>query len=280
MTTGPRPDISPSPHHGPAGPALADQAARPRARTTDKHVAVVTGAAGGIGRAVAARLVADGAGVLVTDLDEQVCQTVAKEINDGGAVGRAVGCRLDVTDAEDWTAATRLARRRFGYPDVLVNNAGVIGVNDLERVTDDEWARVVDVCQRGTWLGMRALVPCMDHAGGGAIVNVASVFALVGSGGAFAYHAAKGAVRAMTAAAAVEFAPRRIRVNAVHPGLVDTAMTAGAPDGFVAGFVAATPMGRTATADEVAAAVCFLLSVEASYISGAELAVDGGYTAR
>lgn len=247
---------------------------------TSPQVAVVTGAAGGIGQAVAGRLVADGAGVVVADLDPATCRPIAAKLNAEGYPGRAVACGLDVTDPSQWTAAMRVARRRFGYPNVLVNNAGVIGINDLEQVSEDEWHRVVDVCQRGTWLGMKAVIPCMDHAGGGAIVNVASVFALVGSGGAFAYHAAKGAVRAMTTAAAVEFAGRKIRVNAVYPSLVGTALSEQIPDGVADELVAATPMGRAATADEVAESVRFLVSDRASYITGAELTVDGGFTAR
>ena len=139
---------------------------------------------------------------------------------------------------------------------------------------------MVDVCQRGTWLGMRATAPAMVHAGGGAVVNVASVFGLVGSGGAIAYHAAKGAVRAMTATAAVEYASRRIRVNAVYPGVVQTAMSAAIPGRVRDQMLAATPLARPARPEEVAAAVLFLASDEASYITGAGLVVDGGYTAR
>lgn len=250
-----------------------------RGRVAGK-VAIVTGAAGGIGAEIAGLLVAEGAGVLVTDRDAAACAEVAAKLNVGEPAGRAVGCALDVTSPQAWKGAVRLARRRFGYPDVLVNNAGALGIHGLQGVSGEEWARVVDVCQSGTFLGMQVCVPCMQLAGGGSVVNVASVMGLVGAGAAFAYHAAKGAVRAMTTAAAVEFAAQNIRVNAVLPGMVHTPMTEHLPAQFVADFVVNTPMGRKAVPMEIANAVLFLVSDESSYITGAELVVDGGYTAR
>jgi len=243
-------------------------------------VAIVSGAAGGVGRSVARLLVEEGAGVVLADLDEHACRTLATELNETGGTGYAVGHALDVTRADDWARAVRLARRRFGHPSILVNNAGTVGVHGLEGVTDQEWGHVVDVCQRGTWLGMQATVLGMHLAGRGAIVNVASVFGMVGSGAAFAYHAAKGAIRSMTTAAAVELAHRNIRVNAVYPGVLATGMTGSLPEDYVADLVGATPMARPGTAEEVARAVLFLVTDESSFVTGAELTVDGGYTAR
>lgn len=242
--------------------------------------ALVTGATGGIGVEVCRALLAEGAGVVVGDLDEQRCQEVAAKLNaEAGESGRAVARRIDVTSQADWDAFLRCARRYFRYPTVLVNAAGTLDIHGLEGVTEENWSRVVDVCQRGVWLGMRTVVPAMHLAGHGAVVNVCSVFAHVGSRAAFAYHAAKGAVHAMTRAAAVELAPAGIRVNSVCPGMIGTPLTDRLPEQFVADYVAATPMARLGTVTDVAEAVVFLASDRSSFVTGTELVVDGGYTA-
>jgi NAD(P)-dependent dehydrogenase (short-subunit alcohol dehydrogenase family) len=156
----------------------------------------------------------------------------------------------------------------------------MLSIHTLESLPEQEWARVVDVCQRGTWLGIRAVLASMRLEGGGAVVNITSVYGRVGSRAAMAYHMAKGAVRALTKAAAVELADQGIRVNAVCPGLVETPMTAALPEQFVADFVAATPMGRLGTTEDIAQAVLFLASDDAAFVTGAELVVDGGFTAQ
>ncbi|MEU5432027.1 glucose 1-dehydrogenase [Streptomyces sp. NPDC020719] len=249
-------------------------AARPGPR-----VALVTGALGGIGRAVSRTLLDQGMGVVVSDLDGDACRAAAAEFNRRPGAGHAVGHPLDVTDPVSWQRITRFTRRRFGHLDILVNNAGTLGIHGLESCSPAEWDRVVDTCQRGVWLGMRAAAPCLRAAGGGAIINVSSIYGLVGSGASFAYHAAKGAVGAMTRAAAVELAPSAIRVNAVSPGMVATPMTAAAPQEFINSVTARTPLPRLAEPQEVADAVRFLADTTASFVTGAELVVDGGFTA-
>jgi NAD(P)-dependent dehydrogenase (short-subunit alcohol dehydrogenase family) len=243
------------------------------------QVAIVSGAAGGIGVAIARELVSRGAGVVLADLG-QAGEKAADGINGEGLSGRAWGQTLDVTDAAQWTRVVNRTRRRFGHPTILVNAAGVLDTSGLAGTDEAGWARVLEVGQRGTWLGMSAVLRSMTHVGHGAIINVTSVLGRTGSGVAFAYQAAKAAVRAMTRAAAVELAGHGIRVNSVCPGIIDTPMSGEAPAGFIQKAVRATPLGRHGTAGEVADAVAFLASARASFVNGAELVVDGGFSAR
>jgi NAD(P)-dependent dehydrogenase (short-subunit alcohol dehydrogenase family) len=240
--------------------------------------ALVTGAGGAIGAAVARVLVEAGAGVLLGDVEPSAAEAVARGLSSGR--GRAVAVQHDVTDPDSWSRFTRTARRVFGYPAILVNCAGVLDLHSLEELDEQRWSQVVDVNQRGVWLGLRALAPVMRISGGGVVVNVSSVFGQVGTGASFAYHASKGAVQAMTKAAAVELAPYGIRVNGVAPGLVASPMATALPAAYRDGHVKATPLGRLGTPDDVAWAVHYLVSAGAGFVTGAEIVVDGGFLAR
>lgn len=247
------------------------------ARLNNK-VALITGAAHGMGRAHAELFAKEGSKVVVTDRDERAGAGVAAQIVESG--GNAIFSPLDVSSAQGWEGVTALAEATFGPITVLVNNAGTYVYGEIEAATESQWDIVNSVNARGTFLGCRAVVPQMKRVGGGAIVNVSSNFAIVGRPGFSIYCASKGAVRMMSKALAAELAPYGIRVNSLHPGLVATDMTRdliATPESLDT-LLGSALIRRAAAPLELAYAALFLASDESSYMTGAELVIDGGYT--
>jgi NAD(P)-dependent dehydrogenase (short-subunit alcohol dehydrogenase family) len=243
-------------------------------------VALVSGAASGMGQSEATIFAREGAKVVVADILEVEGKQVAEKIAAGGGQARFV--KLDVTSEAEWDAAVKAAVGAFGKLDVLVNNAGISGTYDPDMLSSGAWDTVMAVNAKGVFLGMKHVIPLMKKAGGGAIVNISSISGFVGQDGVhMAYNASKGAVRIMTKTAAVQFAGDGIRVNSVHPGFMPpmrTSKTSADPT-WRAKMLGAVPMKREGRVEEVAHAVLFLASDEASYITGTELVVDGGYLA-
>jgi cyclopentanol dehydrogenase len=244
-------------------------------------VALISGGARGQGAAEARLFAAEGAKVVIGDVRDDLLKKTADAINSkaGQNVARAV--HLDVTRAADWRNAVETCASEFGGLDILVNNAGIANMKGLEQTSEEEWDAVINVNQKGVWLGMKTAVPAMRKRGAGSIINISSIFGLIGSSGSTAYHASKGAVRLLTKAAAVQFAPEKIRVNSIHPGLIYTPMVEEAlpSNQALQPVIDLTPMGRGAQPEEVAWCVLFLASDESSYVTGTELVVDGGYSA-
>ena len=236
--------------------------------------ALITGGARGQGAAHGRRLAEEGASVLLADILDDLGDRHARGLQ---AAGHKVHfLHLDVTDPQDWNAAVEAAEERFGHLDILVNNAGVVRVAPVVEESDEGWHTTMAVNSTGVFYGMRAAIPAMRRNGGGSIINIASIYGPVGAPGYIAYTASKGAVIAMTKVTALEHAQHRIRVNAICPGPVRTPMSEEEGDASVD----VTPLRRRAEPEEISAAVAFLASDDAVYITGAELAVDGGYLAR
>jgi NAD(P)-dependent dehydrogenase (short-subunit alcohol dehydrogenase family) len=248
-------------------------------RRLEGRVALVTGGLRGIGEAVAARLAEEGASVMVADLDE----------SDGGTLRDNMAyVRLDVGDEGQWRAAVAAVRAHFGRLDILVANAGIGGTGPIREVTLEDWHKTMRVNLDGVFLATKHCADLMaesgrDHPGGASIVNISSIMGLVGLATAGPYNASKGAVRLLTKANALEFAQAKlpIRVNSVHPGFVETPLLVNSsPQEAIDFYHAGTPMGRMAQPSEIASVVAFLASDDASFMTGSELVVDGGWTAQ
>jgi 3alpha(or 20beta)-hydroxysteroid dehydrogenase len=235
-------------------------------------VILISGGARGQGAAEARLFVAEGARVVIGDVLEAEGRKLASELGPA-----AVFLRQDVTQETDW-AATVNAAEKLGGLHGLVNNAGIFQPRALMETDSELFERHMRVNQLGCFLGMKAVVPLMERSGGGSIANISSVAGLRGSPGAIAYSATKWALRGMTKAAAVDLAPRRIRVNSVHPGPIDTEMLKVRTPEQNRQRLEQVPMKRMGTAEEVARLVLFLLSDESGYITGAEVTIDGGAT--
>jgi NAD(P)-dependent dehydrogenase (short-subunit alcohol dehydrogenase family) len=264
-------------------------------RQLEGRVAFVTGGLRGIGLACAARLVADGAAVVICDLDDAAAgEAVCAAIGPGASYVRA-----DVAREEDWHAARDFVTARHGRLHILVNNAGTDLTGPVEHIAMDDWRQIMAVNVDGVFLGTRTFTPLMtasgaEVAGGASIINVSSIMGLVGMSEVSAYNTSKGAVRMFTKGIAMEFAAKNmpIRANSLHPGFVETPLLHAGFERWVAkgiaekaqdlidGMNAMTPMGRLGQPDEIAGPVAFLAGPDSSFMTGAELVIDGGWTAR
>lgn len=250
-------------------------------------VALITGAAAGVegelmgfGGSAARMFAKEGAKVVLTDIKEEMGQKTAIQINEMG--GDALFLRHDVTSEQEWIEVINTTVATYGKLDILVNNAGTSSQYNVEDTTVEAWEGQMDVHAKGVFLGTKHAIPEMRKVGGGSIINISSIYGIIGSPTATAYHAAKGASRLFTKSAAIQYAKENIRVNSVHPGYALTPLTADGykDDGQRREWVLArTPLGRLGNADDIAFGILYLASDESSFVTGAELVIDGGTTA-
>lgn len=242
-------------------------------------VALISGGARGQGAYEAKLFAEEGAAVVIGDVLHEQGAVVAEEVSQAG--GRALFVKLDVSREDEWKRALERAVQQFGKLNVLINNASIYSTSPIEQTSAAEWDELMAVNSRGAFLGTKHAIPAMREAGGGSIVNISSVTGLVGSGRGGAYGASKAAVRLLTKHTAIQHARDGIRANSISPGSIDTEMIAaniGTPEGRAAS-ISRIPLGRIGTAQDVAYAALFLASDESSFMTGADLVIDGGMTA-
>ena len=240
----------------------------------DNKVAIVTGAAQGIGKAIAAKLASAGAAIVIVDRTIESATEAAEEIKAFGSTMLPVQC--DVANAADVDAMVKKTQETFPTIDILVNNAGITRDNLLIRMNEQDWDIVIDVNLKGPFLLTKAIAPVMMRQRSGRIINVASVVGLMGNAGQSNYASSKGGLVAFTKSVAKEFASRNITCNAVAPGFIETPMTAKLPDKVKESYIAAIPLNRFGTSDDVANVILFLSSDAAGYITGQVIGIDGG----
>ncbi len=251
----------------------------------DGKVAVITGGALGLGRATALRMAEAGAAVAVCDVRLDEANALVDEFIERGL--QAAAWRLDVSSEAEFEKVLGDVARRFGHIDILVNNAGVAGADKpTDQLTEAEWDAVQAVNVKGVFFGVKHVIPHLRRAGGGSIINLSSIYGLISAPDVPPYHASKGAVRLMTKTDALLYAPEKIRVNSVHPGFIWTPMVEGyleAHGDLAQGRLAVDalhPLGHIGEPDDIAWGCVYLASDEAKFVTGAELVIDGGYTAR
>lgn len=245
-------------------------------RLKDK-VAIITGAANGMGAAEAKLFAKEGAKVVATDLDEKNLAVLAEEIQEMG--GEVLTVKQDVTSEEEWKALIDKTIEAYSKLDILVNNAGIAINKNFSNMEMTEWNKVMDVNLNGCVLGMKYCIPEMQKNGSGSVVNISSIGGLVGMAGSSPYTAAKGALRALTKSAAVEYGKDKVRVNSVHPGIIKTPMVADTMEAAMPFYETYTQLPYMGEPDDVAYGVLYLASDEARFMTGSELVIDGGWTA-
>ncbi|MBY4867788.1 SDR family NAD(P)-dependent oxidoreductase [Burkholderia sp. Bp9017] len=243
----------------------------------ENKVAIVTGGASGIGEATVRAFAREGASVVIADLTDKGAQLADDVIENGG---RAVYIETDVTDSEAVQNLIARTVRIYGRVDIMFANAGIADDARIEQLDESAWRKTIDINLTGVYLCDKYAIQHMHAQGGGVIVNCGSIHSHVGKSGVTAYAAAKGGVKLLTQTLAIDYGQHNIRVNAVCPGYIDTPLLKNVPDAQKQALAALHPMGRLGKAEEVANAVLFLASDEASFINGSSLMVDGGYTAQ